>query len=510
MVARFKQRLRARERGAVLVLIAASMAAFIGMAGFAVDLGWLYLQSSNVKKAAEAGALAAVAHMPLQIPQSAGTEILPGIDAADAADDVVTKHGYTAAATHAYRWGTAAQVKVSVSSSTDTFFLRFFGIDTVALDRHAIAEQLPPLKLGSDGPRLGTYYDNAGNLVDNVYFWLAVNGEERAMADGDPFSTRCAGTSSGCSGTSNSLRRSPAYYYAVDVPPGEVGQNISVWVYDPENDNSGFDYTDDLGSSGPSAETFQFRLLPPDATPGDPTDNRDSYAPITGCNDTFDGSSGALDQWNLICTFTAARQGIHVLELIVDGNDDAINGFALRVSGATFATSTNTSVYGLGYMSLWMRDPGTSPTLQIVKLGDVYAGAELIVNAFDMGDISGNASGYVTFGGALAGVDCEIRTLNAEYVESSASAWGPDDGGSGSTCRVTTKSGSTGGSAGIYNNEWVEFKFDIPPDFTCTDPNCWATVTYTFSSGSPTDRTTWGARLNGTPIHLLNESTPSG
>ena len=512
MLRSFRQRVREKERGAVLILIAAGMAGFIGMAGFAVDLGWIYLQSSNVKKAAEAAALAAVSHMPLETPQSAGTVISTGIPAADTADDIATKHGYSAAATTAYRWATSAQVRVDISSSTETFFLKFFGIDTIDLDRHAIAEQLPPLKLGSDGQRLGTYYDNNGNLIDNEFFWLAINGEERAMADGDPFSTRCTGTSSGCSGTPNGLFRDPAYYYAVDVPGTEVGQAISVWVYDPENDNSGSDFTDDLGSSGLSSETFRFRLYPPDATPGDPSDNSTNGSIISGCNDSYPSSlvPDPKDTWHRVCQFTAASQGIHVLEVSVRGDDDAINGFSLAVTGATATTPTNTAVYGLGHMSLWMRDPGTSPTLQIVKLDEIYAGTELIVNAFDLGDITGNASGYVTFGGALAGVDCEIRTLNAQNSLASATAWGPDDSGSGSTCRVTTKSGSTGGNEGIYNNEWVEFKFEIPADFTCSDPNCWGTVTYTFAGGSPTDRTTWGARINGTPIHLLNESTPSG
>ncbi len=57
--------------------------------------------------------------------------------------------------------------------------------------------------------------------------------------------------------------------------------------------------------------------------------------------------------------------------------------------------------------------------------------------------------------------------------------------------------------------EWVEFRFDVPANYTCSGSGCWATVTYNFNSGNPTDRTTWGARINGTPIHLLNETTPS-
>jgi hypothetical protein len=48
----------------------------------------------------------------------------------------------------------------------------------------------------------------------------------------------------------------------------------------------------------------------------------------------------------------------------------------------------------------------------------------------------------------------------------------------------------------------------VPPTHSCSGAACWAKVKYNFTGGSPTDRTTWGARINGTPIHLLRDSTP--
>ncbi|MFV2000321.1 MAG: pilus assembly protein TadG-related protein [Acidimicrobiia bacterium] len=488
-----------RERGAVLVVVAAGLVAFMGFSAFAVDLGWIYLQSSNVKKAAEAAALAAVVHMPLTTPQVAGSEIMPGVAASDAADAIAVEHGYSASSTKVSRWAKSTQVRVDVSSSTNTFFMSFFGIDTIQLSRFAVAEQLPPLKLGSDGNRLGSYYDDSGNLVVDENYWLGVNGERRRKQDGDPFSTRCEG-SSGCSGTPNPLHRVPSYFFAVDVPAGDVGANINVLIYDGSNDNGGLDLTDDLASGG--NDRFTFSLIEPDSTPADPSDNRaNAGGAIAGCTRVFDNAVGS-DVWLSVCSFTPTKQGIHVLELFVDGGDDAINGYALRVSGG----SGGTSVYGLGFMSLWMRDAGSSPTLQIVRLDEVYAGSQLIISAFDLGDINGTALANVTFGGALAPIECEVRTLDHDLLN--PSAWGIDDS-AGAPCRLTTKSGNTGGNQGIYNNEWVEFLFDIPPNYTCSGSGCWATVTYNFNGGSPTDRTTWGARINGTPIHLLNENTPS-
>jgi hypothetical protein len=182
-----------RERGAVLIIVAASLVAFMGMAAFAVDLGWLYLQSSNVKKASEAAALAAVAHMPLTTQQAPGSEIFSGLPASDAADAIAVEHGYSSSATKVSRWAKPTQVRVDISASTGTFFLGFFGIDTVSLNRHSIAEQLPPLRLGGDVDRLGTHYDDAGNLNSNEFYWLSINGERRNKADGDPFLTRRTG-----------------------------------------------------------------------------------------------------------------------------------------------------------------------------------------------------------------------------------------------------------------------------------------------------------------------------
>jgi hypothetical protein len=497
-----------RQRGAVVIIVAASMVAFIGMAAFAVDLGWIFLQSTNVKKAAEAAALAAVSHLPLEDPLAAGAVIPEGVAAADVADTIAVEHGYSAASTTAYRWSRPTQVRVEVISRTDTFFLRFFGISSVALARHAIADEQLPLKLGGDTSALGSI---------SSHFWVGINGERRQKEDGDPFSTRCI--NSGCSGTPNALWRDPAYYYAVDIGQSDVdaGRTITVSVFDGPSSESGVNITNDIvpgaggscsfwnpGCTPAGGNEFTFSLIGPDITPGEPGDNRQNS--IDGgnasgeiCSRVFDETDD-VDGWDSLCSFVPTERGIYVLEVKADGDLEAINGFGLRATGGQA-----TSVYGIGYMSLWMRDAGSRPRLQIVKIDPAYAGTQVIVSAFDLGDISGsNASAYVTFGGSLAGVECRVRTLDHNFAN--PSSWRSDDS-LGAPCRLTTKN-SGGGTAGIYNNQWVEFVFDIPADHDCSDPNCWADVTYVFSSGTPTDRTTWSARLNGTPIHLIQENTP--
>jgi hypothetical protein len=384
-------------------------------------------------------------------------------------------------------------VRVDISATTGTFFLAFFGIDTVALNRHSIAEQLPPLRLGGDVDRLGTYYNDAGKLISNEFYWLGINGELRRKEDGDPFSTRRGG---------NPQHRTPAYYYAIDVPAADVGKPMNVLVYDGSNDSTGPDHPDDLSSGG--SDVFTFSLIEPDATPGNPSDNRANAGGSSICSKEFANSDGS-NVWTPVCSssFTPAKRGIHVLEVYASGDDEAINGFALSVSGGSATT-----VYGLGYMSLWMRDAGTSPTLQIVRLDSVYAGSQVIIEAFDLGDITGNAQGAIRFEGSLGGIDCRVRVWNRNKSNSPPPPWTGDDSPGVASCDLITKSGSSSGSAGIYNNEWVEFLFDVPTNHSCSGSRCWAKVTYNFTGGSPTDRTTWGARINGTPIHLLRDSTP--
>lgn len=61
----------------------------------------------------------------------------------------------------------------------------------------------------------------------------------------------------------------------------------------------------------------------------------------------------------------------------------------------------------------------------------------------------------------------------------------------------------------LYDGHWVTMRVAIPPTYTCTvglDPeassgSCWWGIRYSFSGGgSPTDTTTWQARIEGNPV----------
>jgi hypothetical protein len=166
-----------------------------------------------------------------------------------------------------------------------------------------------------------------------------------------------------------------------------------------------------------------------------------------------------------------------------------INGWSLRgtIDGVPATSGADLQVYGLGTMSLWQFETGSNPVFKIAKLEPYYAGQQLIISLWDISDIG--SGGTLQFTGSVDNIDCQVRQLddrgNIDWN------WTSDDGQP--NCYLTF-------SSGAYNNKWLEFRFDVPPNYTCV--TCWVNVSYGVSGGI-TDRTTWSAKMNGQPIHLV-------
>ncbi|HEX9853904.1 MAG TPA: pilus assembly protein TadG-related protein [Acidimicrobiia bacterium] len=481
-----------KQRGATLILATLVLVTLMGMAGFAVDLGWLYLKTTEAQKAAEASALAGVVHMPYpaSVPFAAS-------EAHDTAIDVAARNGYTSGSgttvTPQPVAGRPNRLNVQVATTAPTFFMKVFGLDSVSFMRDATAEQLPPLKLGSDEPYLGS---DPTDPTRNRFFFVAINGEREPKENGDPFSTRCVAACS--SGTPNPQYIDPAYYYAVEVPDSEVGQSMNIQIYDGphwRNNQSNFLAGNPLATGDradpPSGFALRFTLFAPDQTPGNPADN----PAIPGCSRTYgeasSGTSAGVREWTSVCTVTATK-GLYVLAVSIDGNGRAISDFSIRtlVGGNQ---NSGVDVYGLGAMSLDMIQAGVTANFKIVKLEDIYAGTQLVISLFDPGDISGGFAN-LSFDGEAAAWDCGVRIYN--HAKNPITGWTGDDSPGSAPCLLNT-------SGQRFNNQWVEFRFDIPSTYTCAI-DCWLRVTYNFApTATVTERTTWGARINGQPIHLL-------
>ena len=501
MMSRVKKLMRQRleEDGAILVLSAMALVIMMAMAAFAVDYGWLAYNRLEVRKAAESAALAGVVHMPLPGTATWGV----GAEAYDTAVDVAGRNGYVTGVggvtVSPTETSSPNQVQVTITDEVNTFFLQMFIGSTVTVAGSATAEQLPNLKLGSDDSRLGGAADD---------LWVAINGERRRKGSGDPYSTYCDFSTQECTGSSNLEHRSPAYYYAVEVGPSASG-GLDVQIYDgPHLDRGDVDldtgeYSYNDGSGIDLDWTLTFDLYAPDSTPNTWTDNTNLV-----CTRTFgyDSPSSGINNWLSLGGCGTATSGTYVLAVTVGGNEASVSAFALQafVGGS----GADVSVYGLGAMSLWMNEDNSTPIFKVVRIDPVYAGAELEIGLFDPGDATGLAE--MSFTGALSGYDCLMQVTDEDGND--LSGWRTDGwwnntmaGGAGdwagSSCGITT---SQSGNARIYNGDWIRLRFVIPPNHDCSNNggDCWSTVLYDFAN-SPFDRTTWTARVNGTPVHLI-------
>jgi hypothetical protein len=256
--------------------------------------------------------------------------------------------------------------------------------------------------------------------------------------------------------------------------------------------------------SGDDEFKVRFKLYPPDSTPGNWTDNKANNGGVTVCKKTFWNDVAhptravgwGVNEWkNLSPSCGAATAGIYVLEVSMDDAGGAKSNSEFSIRARVGAADDVAAVYGLGAMTLYMNAASSSPEFKIVRLDEIYAGSELVLSLFDVGDIDGD--GDILFTNAFAGIDCEVQ-IRRDSGQSGVTAYKQDDQYSGGlgpgTCGIDISSKK-------YNGDWLDFKFDIPPDYTCSGQACWGKVKLILAD-APFDTTTWAASINGTPVHL--------
>ena len=115
----------------------------LGMSAFVVDMAWIWSNQLQVQRAADAGALAGVVHLPAE----------PD-DAEAAAKAEARKNGFTddldgVDVVAMQDPGFNRRMIVSVSAPVDTFFMGLFGYSEVTVSRSARAEYVLPVPMGS-------------------------------------------------------------------------------------------------------------------------------------------------------------------------------------------------------------------------------------------------------------------------------------------------------------------------------------------------------------------------
>jgi hypothetical protein len=480
------------EKGAALPFVAVLLVLLLGMAAFAIDLGWLYLNGARLQRAADSSALAGVVYLPGDIPNVVSN----AVNGANANGwDVGSVNGTPlgGGGSEDLDWRSLADNKLEVTLSTTvpTFFLRVLGMDDFNVSRIATAEYVKPVPIGSPDPCFGIGHTslNGGdcNPATAQRFWAAISGPLTNKWNGDARATRFWDDDSTWNQEfANSQYRPNGYYLAVDVPSGASG--LTVAVYDAGfYDRGSFDTeTGDREQDSGNGTDTHFQLFRFDSTPLDPTDN--SAAP--GCTSgpgRFDinseASSGTYEnQWRTLCSISGSvPSGIYVLRVWTTGNLGGTNQYAVR---ANTSSGTNARVYGINDISIFTNQSGTS-TLNVAEVAAVHRGKTLELSFYDPGEDDANA--FMTVkrpGGATATCDWVAKNEAGATIRS----------GSGS-CSIQTSDGNS-----FFNGLWVTAQVDIPDAYTCTT-NCWWRME--IANSQPHDRTTWAARIIGNPVRLV-------
>ena len=273
-----------------------------------------------------------------------------------------------------------------------------------------------------------------------------------------------------------------------------------------------------------------FMLYGPDLTPLDTTDNEllcsvyydervnTSSATNPPISDAYVGDFGALgwdvnwlefDQvpqnildamWDNMASPTIADsppcgggfdkgEGVYVLRVFNQqdptGAPDwqGANKYSLRVSSSG---PVQPAIYGLGDMAISATRDTTRTEFHLARVEQRYAGKDLIIELWDVGDIVGgnppddNAWLKVVDGNG-ATVTCAWEATNG-------------DANSG-LCSINA-------SDIRYDDELVTIVIEVPDNYTCTGDRCWWRIIYDIA-GQVKETTTWTAYIDGSPIRIV-------
>ncbi len=492
---------RESESGYVMAMTALLLIPLLVFAAFAVDVGAWYAQAARTQRAADAAALAAVVWMPNEASATA------------AALDVAARNGFVDGgnATITVERVGAQQVRVRIQSEGEVYFGAPV-MDSITIERFAVAEYILPVPMGNPTSALGT-----GNLFGGVDgIWLAVNGICQDRQQGDQFSARrwddgsdldSCNSDGTYSGNANVNYDPEGFVYVVDVPAG-IG-DVNVQIYQPGL-CSGSTF-DNYGANGPR---LNVRLYAADDTPLSDQDNLDR-APVANVDfDRGDCSSGIAgdNNWYQAVTIPGGNPGRWFLRVRgisheLSGNSSdrvgGLNSYAIRLArGADTSTCTSLTdpncpqIFAKDWLSLWRPNlGGTSAQFYLAEIVPAHAGKSIEIVLFDPGEGMDNlqiqSPGGTSMPFRYQQSDCATLGTNCPDP-----ALQTNDSCGGAPCLDVT--------GRQFNDDAVRILVDLPSTYDCDGQvQCWWKILYTpEGSNTPTDRTTWSVRVIGDPVRL--------
>lgn len=535
---RFDRGTTSSERGFILAQAALVFVPLLIFAAFATDIGSWYVEGQKIQRSADAAALAAVA-------------MLPDVgEAEQVARDTAARNGFVDATpgdNTDFETGPLPQVRVTVHSSAGIeveiraqadAYLGQVVIPSITIERYALAEWVRPVYMGNPTSGLGTGSIPEADLgLPNDKMWLSVNAYCADHEQGDPFAVgyydgpsyfnghRTCGTTPSFvypEATANPTFDPDAYIFVAQYQAGSPTINLD--VYEPGYNCFETNDTNDY----PESPLINFEIYGPSAT----TNHQgfiDSNSPIATVsydqNACISNAPGGDGWWPLATGLStpSTEGGYYYIKATSrhPGSWDAhptnsfwserfLNNFALRVarSGDTqlcafsSADPTCPQLYSLDWLPLFREIPADESAFYLAEVDENHAGSTMTIKFFDAAEGIDNLQFVDSNGTAMPfrwrysdatdgqkGVAPYLETSFANH--SDLCSWG---GVGGQPCLDTS-------TRSDWNDHWVRIQIDIPADYTC-GADCWWRIRYT-TSGTPTDRSVWGIRLDGDPVRLV-------
>jgi hypothetical protein len=502
------------EQGFVIVWFALFLGVMIAMAGFGVDLGSWYVRSTQLQRAADAGALAGVVWMPGNFSRAQTIAL-----------DVAKRNGIDPA--------TNPKVAVSISSDpsstrrlvvsiTDTavrpIFTTMF-LSTQRQTRTATAEYLLPIPMGSPENSFGTGDLDLGLGVKS-HLWGSVNGFCTAQEDGDKLLSRYDGIRTGggyscpypAAPSGNAITSSDydanGYFYDVKIPTLNA-TNLNFDVYDPAYQATptctGGGTSPDLKLVNGGAFSTNYKVFY-SPMPLDHAQDQLVAGPLRfAAND-----AASCAKWQTLWTYRTAfdQAGLYRIQVYSTANEGSMavgsNQFGLRVGDAlgwvrctTLTSSTCPQVHGESAISVFASESAATATFYLAQVDAIHAGKEMDVELFDPGE---GAS-------SLQILDPSGGPVNFSYDTTDSKPGFTAYSGSGTSLDVSGTISPPPGYASTskYSDRHVMLKVTIPSNYGVGGllNNGWWQIKYTTGAGSVSDRTTWSASILGNPVHLV-------
>jgi Flp pilus assembly protein TadG len=507
---------RRDERGYVTIILAIILPVLFVSAAFTVDFGSWYARAAELKRGADAAALAGVVWMPdftqakmhaLTAAQRNGFQ--DGVNNITVSVDQVP--------------GKDRQLSVTITDNKAAQIFSSLVFKGQKIARTSTAEYVLPVPLGSPKNTFGT--GDLPGSTDNV--WAAVSGYCSGHENGDDrlakYETLAPHNVSDCqpSGVADNAAYDPGgYLYAIDLP--QDVSSLKLDVYDaPFYRTTPTVSRSDLTLTGSPSVTTYFQVYERNPTPLD-LSNLTPAGPAITYSTNDNSLPPKQNAWVNLHTWTGfvekGQYYVRVWTKASEPNSRASNGFGLRAYTTSTWTSTSLcttilndpgysascpQVHGVTDMSIFANLSGTA-TFYLAQIDPVHAGKTMRINLFDPGE------------GAASLSILDPSGHEKQFSWSTPCPNLPPPRSLSIPCSGSNVSSLTVSDTGpapyagwpdsyTFNDRYVTVDVKVPNDYTGADGTWWK-VKYVVGGDpdrAPTDRTTWSVNIVGDPVHLL-------